>query len=578
MPKNDRNMAPMKYLCFCFDTRGRRDSPRLDLHVIPVWARNITGRGVVVTVLDDGVEHNHTDLRANYDPAASYDLNDNDPDPFPRYDSKNQNKHGTRCAGEIAMAANNRKCGVGVAYNAALGGTVFQLGGIRMLDGPVTDSLEARALTHGLGHIDIYSASWGPVDDGRTLEGPGKLASAAFRLGTTNGRGGKGAIYVWASGNGGGSGDNCDCDGYSGSIYTLSVSSASQTQRAPWYAEQCASTIATTYSSGTVSEQKIPQIPHTRRTHLRTNGGYSHSPALTWRDVQHLVAWTSDYAPLIANPGWKMNGAGFWVNSRFGFGLLNAAALINAADPKLYQSVPPKSECTISASQQLPRRLLSGETLTLSLPSNGCEGGTDEVTYLEHVQLYLDIDYSQRGALEVVLTSPQGTDTVLLSSRPMDLSTKGFLRWPFMSVHTWGEDPRGTWRLDVVDRTGAPNRGFVKNASLVLHGTKKRPDHVTRAGGQRDYSHTTVETTGKHDDNHLMSGVRRLEEGINKLRRYLAWDSGTWQTALPNEVDYGDVTGGHGDVMNAASKSTENRRMLSEDIVPYQESFDLNAD
>ncbi|KAI0226871.1 Neuroendocrine convertase 1 [Lamellibrachia satsuma] len=162
---------------YLFDSRGRRDSPRLDLHVIPVWARNITGRGVVVTVLDDGVEHNHTDLRANYDPDASYDLNDNDPDPFPRYDSKNSNKHGTRCAGEIAMAANNHKCGVGVAYNAALGG-------IRMLDGPVTDSLEARALTHGLGHVDIYSASWGPVDDGRTLEGPGKLASSAFRFGT----------------------------------------------------------------------------------------------------------------------------------------------------------------------------------------------------------------------------------------------------------------------------------------------------------------------------------------------------------------------------------------------------------
>ena len=61
---------------------------------------------------------------------------------------------------------------------------VFTVSGIRMLDGPVTDSLEARALTHGLGHIDIYSASWGPVDDGRTLEGPGKLASAAFRFGT----------------------------------------------------------------------------------------------------------------------------------------------------------------------------------------------------------------------------------------------------------------------------------------------------------------------------------------------------------------------------------------------------------
>ena len=31
-------------------------------------------------------------------------------------------RHGTRCAGEIAMVANNDKCGVGVAYNAKIGG------------------------------------------------------------------------------------------------------------------------------------------------------------------------------------------------------------------------------------------------------------------------------------------------------------------------------------------------------------------------------------------------------------------------------------------------------------------------
>lgn len=30
------------------------DTPKLDLHVVPVWAKNITGKGVVVTVLDDG--------------------------------------------------------------------------------------------------------------------------------------------------------------------------------------------------------------------------------------------------------------------------------------------------------------------------------------------------------------------------------------------------------------------------------------------------------------------------------------------------------------------------------------------
>jgi len=31
-------------------------------------------------------------------------------------------RHGTRCAGEVAMVANNQKCGVGVAYNARIGG------------------------------------------------------------------------------------------------------------------------------------------------------------------------------------------------------------------------------------------------------------------------------------------------------------------------------------------------------------------------------------------------------------------------------------------------------------------------
>lgn len=30
--------------------------------------------------------------------------------------------HGTRCAGEVAMEANNSYCGVGIAFNARIGG------------------------------------------------------------------------------------------------------------------------------------------------------------------------------------------------------------------------------------------------------------------------------------------------------------------------------------------------------------------------------------------------------------------------------------------------------------------------
>ena len=48
-----------------------------------------------------------------------------------------------------------------------------------------------------------YPSSWGPNDDGKTVDGPGKLAFRAFKNGITRGREGKGSIFVWASGNGG---------------------------------------------------------------------------------------------------------------------------------------------------------------------------------------------------------------------------------------------------------------------------------------------------------------------------------------------------------------------------------------
>lgn len=35
------------------------------------------------------------------------------------------NKHGTRCAGEIAAVAFNNFCGIGIAYNASIGGKFF---------------------------------------------------------------------------------------------------------------------------------------------------------------------------------------------------------------------------------------------------------------------------------------------------------------------------------------------------------------------------------------------------------------------------------------------------------------------
>jgi len=54
-----------------------------------------------------------------------------------------------------------------------------------MLDGSVTDLLEAEAITYNNQYVDIYSASWGPTDDGRTMEGPHRYCRRALREGVT---------------------------------------------------------------------------------------------------------------------------------------------------------------------------------------------------------------------------------------------------------------------------------------------------------------------------------------------------------------------------------------------------------
>lgn len=481
------------------DARPTRQSEGpLDLHIEDVWRMHITGRGVVVTVLDDGIEHNNTDLALNYDPYASGDLNDDDPDPMPRYDVTNENKHGTRCAGEIAMVANNGICGVGVAFNS-------RIGGVRMLDGKVTDSLEAQALSFNLSHVDIFSASWGPNDDGVTVEGPGHMASKALEMGIKKGRGGKGVIYAWASGNGGRLGDNCNCDGYTSSPYTLSVSSASEHGEVPWYGEKCASTFATTYSSGNGGDHQVISADlHDQCTtrHTGTSAAapmaagifallLEANPDLTWRDVQHLVAWTSKIGPLKNNDGWIQNAAGLCVNPAFGFGLLNAKELVLMASPQSWVNVAEQHLCTVTADglSNLPQALTSGNYAEVIIQTDGCQGQDNEVNYLEHVQLELTMTYSKRGAISVTLVSPSGTETTLMNERDYDKSSAGFKQWPLMSVHTWGENPRGAWRLRVFDKDASRDeKGQVTSVTLKMYGTKDIPNHMKNGPHKCDYS------------------------------------------------------------------------------------------
>uniref|UniRef100_A0A182K3R3 Peptidase S8/S53 domain-containing protein n=1 Tax=Anopheles christyi TaxID=43041 RepID=A0A182K3R3_9DIPT len=43
---------------------GAKDGP--DMNVGPAWQKGYTGKGVVVSILDDGIQRNHPDLALNY--------------------------------------------------------------------------------------------------------------------------------------------------------------------------------------------------------------------------------------------------------------------------------------------------------------------------------------------------------------------------------------------------------------------------------------------------------------------------------------------------------------------------------
>ncbi|XP_046898451.1 proprotein convertase subtilisin/kexin type 6 [Hypomesus transpacificus] len=476
---NDPKWSNMWYI-HCTDKNNRC---RSEMNILAAWQRGYTGRNVVVTILDDGIERNHPDLAQNYDQLASYDVNGNDPDPTPRYDSSNENKHGTRCAGEVAAVANNSHCIVGIAYNA-------RIGGIRMLDGDVTDVVEAKSLGIRPDYIDIYSASWGPDDDGKTVDGPGPLVKQAFEMGIKKGRKGLGSIFVWASGNGGRQGDHCSCDGYTNSIYTISISSTTENGNKPWYLEVCSSTLATTYSSGEFYDRKIVTTDLRQRcTDGHTGTSVSApmvagvialaleaNPLITWRDVQHLLVRTSRPVHLKAND-WKNNAGGHRVSHLYGFGLVDAEAMV--VEAKKWRRVPPQHTCT-KASDRRTRYIRADQTLNSTMSTSGCsEQAEQHVSYLEHVVVRVVIAHQRRGDLEINLVSPSGTRSQLLAKRLFDNSYEGFRNWEFMTVHCWGEKAEGQWTLEITDSPSQLRNpevlGKLKEWTLILYGTSEHP-------------------------------------------------------------------------------------------------------
>ncbi|KAM4650797.1 proprotein convertase subtilisin/kexin type 7 isoform 1-T1 [Discoglossus pictus] len=462
-------------------------NPGMDINVTGVWERNVTGQGVTVVVVDDGVQHNIKDIEPNYSPEGSYDLNSNDPDPMPHPDGDSDNHHGTRCAGEIAAVPNNSFCAVGVAYGS-------RIAGIRVLDGPLTDSMEAIAFNKHYQINDIYSCSWGPDDDGKTVDGPHQLGKAALQHGVIAGRKGFGSIFVVASGNGGQYNDNCNYDGYANSIYTVTIGAVNEAGKMPFYAEECATMLAVTFSSGNSLMRSIVTSDWNMQKGTGCTEGHTGTsaaapiaagmialmlqvrPCLTWRDVQHIIVFTAiKYEDRHA--AWETNGAGFSHSHQHGFGLLNAWRLTNAA--KVWESVPYLASYVSPVLKENRKIPLVPNRLEFSWNVTSGDLQLSGMRTLEHVAVMVTISHPRRGNLEIRLFCPSGISSLIGATRSLDTDPSGFTDWTFSSVRCWGESAEGIYRIvtsDIGDES--LQQGVLQHWQLTLYGSAWTPEDV----------------------------------------------------------------------------------------------------
>ena len=467
-----------------------------DANVMGVWD-SFNGSGVVISVIDDGVEHSHPDLSDNYVSVHSYDWCGDDSDPNPN----SSDGHGTAVAGVAAGTGNNSIGVTGAAFGASIAGH-------RLIACGFSDSTGADALSYHNGGIDIYSNSWGPFDSGNILDGPGPITIAAIEDSIYNGRSGLGNIYTWAAGNGLDADDNSNYDGYSNSRYSIAVAAITHYGEQSWYSEPGANILVTAHSNG-----GSPSYEGITTTDITGTGGYdggdvTHdfggtssatplvsgvialvleaNPDLTWRDVQNILVHSSRKNDA-NDSSWNVNGAGHDVSHKFGFGAVDAGAAVSLALNWSSSGV----ETNASFGPYTPNLDIDNGPSTwtefnLSVPVD---------LRLESVDIFVDITHDARGELDIVLQSPSGHESWLAEEHTDN--NADYSNWRFGTVQHWDESSQGDWTLKVRDSVSGSNSGTVDSWEVIFHGVGNVTDFD--GDGWPDYNDEDDDNDGWND-------------------------------------------------------------------------------
>lgn len=457
------------------------------LNAMPVWDE-YTGEGVRVGILDDGFNYNHSELSTNFRTDLDYDVLGNDTNSI----NNAGDNHGTYVA-QILAGDDNGSRTVGVAFDADI------VGIRRGFDSQSSTQDTVDAFDYALANnFDVMNNSWGmdlAFADNTKVDFIGTDTSAvtnAIQNLAEQGRDGLGANLVFSAGNQRQSGMSANYKNYQNSPYTITVGAIKEDGTFADFSEAGSNLLVTaagdslyvanptdTNSANIISGTSFsaPAVSGVVALMLEANAD------LGYRDVQEILAMsarqTDSNGTGWAGAGWQTNGATNWngggmhFSHDYGFGNIDALAAVRMAETWSIQQ-------TAANMTTIPP--VSGAS-SVAIPSVGTITTTLDIVQdisIEHILIDLDISHSRAGDLVVTLTSPDGTESVLMYRVENGAYTTRYgitgVDFEFSSTAHWGESSAGDWTLTIED-VASGNAGTLNDWSLeFLGGTQSNDD------------------------------------------------------------------------------------------------------
>lgn len=445
-----------------------------DANVSGAW-NSVSGRGVVVTVVDDGLWNLHEDLVSRYRSQMSFDFKEPDTNPKPDSDDET---HGTAVAGVIAATANNFAGGAGAAPGAFLAGIKLDF------ENGWDQLTEAQFLEYGGRDLEVQNNSWGAV---AAAAAQSALSKAAFFRDITFGRGGLGTIILKATGNSALEGSEAFADERTSNRYVIGVGAVDSTGRRSTYGQYGGSLDISAPTSGTtINTAGITTTSYaddnTFNVYVNDFGGTSSAtplvsgvvalileanPDLTWRDVRAILEVSARKVDP-NDDGWFKNAAGHDLNEEYGFGMVDATAAVALA--RTWVNYTPERVYTsgsMTINQPVTR---TGYLRNVSVNSN---------LKVDQVEISFRVDHTSPEDLRFEIVSPSGTRVPVIHEARFGVSGPGMGNTYSngFSVSTdWFRDESslGTWQVVIADKTGSVS-GVVRDLQLNVYGRDNGP-------------------------------------------------------------------------------------------------------